>query len=84
MNSRPSRTFTIQFFSNPPLVVLSGFPEGETFLGETTVMTDSDGKVSYTFAIPFGTSVTTGQVVTATATNAAGSTSEFSATRFVQ
>jgi hypothetical protein len=47
-------------------------------------MTDSDGKVSYTFAIPFGTSVTTGQVVTATATNAAGSTSEFSATRFVQ
>lgn len=86
LNSRPGRSFTIQFFSNPPPVVLTGFREGTTFLGEKTVTTNSEGRVSFAF----DTSVNTGEVVTATATiqlgtpPRPGNTSEFSATRLVQ
>ena len=33
LNSRPGRNFTIQFFSNPPPVVLTGFREGTDLPG---------------------------------------------------
>jgi hypothetical protein len=80
LNSRPSKTFTIQFFSNPAPNFPTGFGEGETFLGERTVTTNSEGRVSFTFA----TALTAGEVTTATATDASGSTSEFSSGRFVE
>ena len=83
LNSRPKKTFTIQFFSNPAPNVPSGFGEGETFLGEKIVRTNNKGKASFTFTPPAALSA--GEVVTATATsNATGDTSEFSAVRPVQ
>jgi hypothetical protein len=79
LNSRPRRTFTIQFFSNPAPNFPTGFGEGETFLGEKTVTTNDRGRASFTFA----TALTAGEFVTATATDAFGNTSEFSAARTV-
>lgn len=78
LNSTPNRTFTIQFFSNPP-----GGNEGRTLLPQRNVTTDSNGNASFTFA--FGRAVPAGQTVTATATDAlTGDTSEFSAQKVVQ
>ena len=74
LNSRPSKTFTIQFFSNPAPNFPTGFGEGETFLGEKTVTTNDRGRATFNF----NTSVSAGQLVTATATDASGNTSEFS------
>jgi hypothetical protein len=85
LNSRPGRTFTIQFFSNPPQTTPLLIREGTTFLGERTVETNGEGRVSFAF----NTSVNTGEVVTATATihqvnpSRLGNTSEFSAARVV-
>lgn len=80
LNSRPRKTFTIQFFSNPAPNIPTGFGEGETFLDQITVRTNREGKVSFTFP----TALSEGEFVTATATNASGSTSEFSAARRVE
>lgn len=82
LNSTPSTTFTIQFFSNPKKDT-SGFGEGRTFLGEkTNVTTDGDGNATFTFVPP--QRVPRGQFITATATDPEGNTSEFSAVRKVQ
>jgi hypothetical protein len=75
LNSRPGKTFAIQFFSNP-----SG-NEGKTFLGQRSVTTNANGNASFTFS--FNASVAAGQAITATATGA-GNTSEFSAPRTVE
>jgi hypothetical protein len=85
LNSRPGRTFTIQFFSNPPSISPLLVREGTTFLGERNVVTNSEGRVSFTF----NTQVNAGELVTATATiitndSGPGNTSEFSATRLVE
>lgn len=79
LNSRPRKTFTVQFFSSPAPNFPTGFGEGETFLGEKRVTTNRRGKASFSFT----TTLSAGQVVTATATNAGGSTSEFSQARTV-
>ena len=79
LNSRPRKTFTVQFFSNPAPNFPTGFGEGETFLGQKRVTTNRKGRASFTFS----TVLSPGQVVTATATNAGGSTSEFSQGRTV-
>jgi hypothetical protein len=79
LNSRPRKTFTIEFFSNPAPNSPTGFGEGETFLGQKTMTTNDRGRASFTFA----TSRTAGEFVTATATDASGNTSEFSAARTV-
>ena len=82
LNSRPRKTFTIQFFSSPTADP-SGFGEGKVFLGEKTVRTNRKGKTSFTFTPPAAFSA--GEVVTATATrNSTGDTSEFSQARVVQ
>jgi len=80
LNSRPNKTFTIQFFSNPAPNIPTGFGEGETFLGEKTVTTNDRGRASFTFA----TALTAGEFVTATTTDASGNTSEFSRARVVE
>jgi len=72
LNSTPSTQFTIQFFDNTACDP-SGFGEGETYLGSTSVTTNSDGDAF--FSVIFAT---TGHFVTATATDPNGNTSEFS------
>jgi titin len=72
LNSTPNATFTVQLFSNP-----AGEVEGKTFLGEKTdVTTDPNGDASFDFVTP--TPLQGGQVVSATATDPSGNTSEFS------
>ncbi len=74
LNAAASETFTIQFFSNPTADP-SGFGQGQTYLGSITVKTDSSGNASFTATLP---AVTAGFVVSATATDPNGNTSEFS------
>jgi CSLREA domain-containing protein len=76
LNSTPGKTFTVQFFSNP-----AGGDEGKTFLGQKSVLTDGSGNASFTFQTT--TRAAVGQNVTATATDPAGNTSEFSAPKTV-
>ena len=80
LNSTATSTFTLHFYSSANADP-SGFGEGQTFLGNTTVNTDGSGNGS--FNVNFAIAVTPGHVVTATATNAANSTSEFSQTRTI-
>jgi hypothetical protein len=75
LDSLPSATFSIEFFSSPSCDS-SGYGEGQTFLGEASVTTDASGKASFQVSVP---SESANQVVTAAATDAAGNTSEFSA-----
>jgi hypothetical protein len=75
LNSTPNTTFTIQFFSNDACDP-SGAGEGQNFLGSTTANTDGSGSAS--FSATLMSVVRSGQQVTATATDPAGNTSEFS------
>ncbi len=75
--SIPNGNFTIQFFANPtpgPFGVI----QGRQFLGQATATTGADGMATYSANVP--SSILPGQLVTATATDAFGDTSEFSAT----
>ena len=75
LNSVSSATYRLEFFANAACDA-SGYGEGRTFIGFQSVTTDSSGNASFnaTFpALPVGQSV-----VTATATDSGGSTSEFS------
>ena len=45
----PSSTFTIQFFADPTADP-SGFGQGQTLIGSTTVKTDSSGNATFTAA----------------------------------
>ncbi|HEX8141546.1 MAG TPA: DUF4394 domain-containing protein [Pyrinomonadaceae bacterium] len=76
LNSTPSTSFRIEFFSNTAIDP-SGFGEGQTFIGSTTVTTDASGNAS--FSVNTGSPTPTGRFITATATsNVTGDTSEFS------
>ncbi len=75
LNGAPSTVFTLQFFSDPT-ADLSGHGQGRTLLGTITVTIDGSGNASFTAT--FSTSVAAGQVVSATATDPDGNTSEFS------
>jgi hypothetical protein len=75
LNSTPAKTFKVQFFSNA-----SG-NEGKKFIGQKSVTTNGSGDVSFTFSP--ASKVAMGQTITATATDPAGNTSEFSAARKV-
>jgi 3-dehydroshikimate dehydratase len=78
--SRPSQTYTIEFFAsraaNP-----SGHGEGEVYLGSIDVTTDATGNALFTASLPLGNPLGDGTSVghfTATATDPTGATSEFS------
>jgi hypothetical protein len=75
LNSTASKTFTLEFFANQTADG-SGFGEGQIFLGQANVTTDSSGDAAFnvTFALPANVTA-----VSATAIDSAGSTSEFSA-----
>ena len=76
LTSAPSTTFTVELFVNP-VCNPSGYGEGEQFLGALPVTTDADGNATFSFTASIG--VDPGQLITATATDPAGNTSEFSA-----
>jgi titin len=73
LNSTPSSSFTLEFFSNDACDE-QGFGEGKTPLGTASLATDASGFGSVTAAF----SGVSGSVITATATDDGGNTSEFS------
>jgi fibronectin type 3 domain-containing protein len=75
LNGPANATFTIEFFSNSGCNK-SGNGEGAVFLGSRSVATDVTGNVM--FAAPV-TGLVAGNTITATSTDANGTTSEFSA-----
>ena len=82
LNSSANTTYRIEFFSSPTGDG-TGYGEGQTYLGSTTVTTNGSGNASFNTTLA-GISVTTGHAVTATATidlggDSYGSTSEFAA-----
>ncbi|HEV3447805.1 MAG TPA: hypothetical protein VG099_24425, partial [Gemmataceae bacterium] len=76
LRSSPNSTFRIEFFANDADPA-GGIAEGQQFLGFVNVTTDANGNaiVSTVVNVP----VAIGRTVTATATDAVGNTSEFSA-----
>jgi YVTN family beta-propeller protein len=75
LNSTPGTEFILQFFASL-LSDHSTYGEGETYLGSEIVITNAQGNAL--FSVTFHISNTSGQVITATATDPAGNTSEFS------
>ena len=76
LDSAPNQTFAVDIYSNPSCDP-SGYGEGQTYLGSTQATTNASGVA--TFSGSFTTPSAPGQVITATSTDAAGNTSEFSA-----
>ena len=76
LESWASQSFTVEFFGNVAADP-SGYGQGQTFLGSAVVTTDAGGQATFTAVLacpPAGE-----DLVTATATDAAGNTSEFGA-----
>jgi hypothetical protein len=76
LKSLPGTTFQIDFYSNAA-VDPSGNGEGAVFFGTASVNTNGNGDAAINATIPTG--LLTGRVITATATDPNGNTSEFSA-----
>jgi parallel beta-helix repeat protein len=76
LNSKTGRTYTLQFFASPAGDA-SGYGEGQVFLGQTNLILSSSCSANFTAYLP--ATVPPGWVVTATATDPANNTSEFSA-----
>jgi hypothetical protein len=75
LTSTPNATVTLDFYANVAPDP-SGFGEGQTYLGTATAATDNNGKATFSIMLPV--MATRGQFVTATVTDPAGNTSEFS------
>ncbi len=75
LNSASSTTFDLDFYANSTCNP-SGYGEGKRFLGSATITTDAGGNIA--FDLTFANSVLPTEVITATATDPAGNTSEFS------
>ncbi|MDP1835615.1 MAG: Ig-like domain-containing protein [Chlamydiales bacterium] len=74
LNSKPNAIFAVDLYASTNANV-SGFVEGEVFLGTVSVTTNASGDGTFTF-----TTADVGKsYITATATDAANNTSEFSA-----
>jgi len=73
-------TFRLEFFTVPTCDA-SGSGEGQAFMGFHDVTTDGSGHAAFSFAFP--APVSPNNAVTATATDASGDTSEFSACQAV-
>ena len=81
LNSAPNASYRLEFFAND-LCDPSGHGQGQTFLGDATVMTDAGGNAAFAVVLP--APAEGGQSITATATDLAGNTSEFSACRLAE
>ena len=71
----PGTDFQIEFFSSSACDA-SGHGEGESFIGQITEATDGNGNLAFMSTFPVAVPV--GRFITATATDPAGNTSEFS------
>jgi hypothetical protein len=78
--STPNRAFIIEFFANS-VADPSGFGQGQTFIGSTTIVTGSSGSKSFT--APLAAAVPVGYYITAKTTGPDGSSSGYSAVRVV-
>ncbi len=76
LHSAASSSFTIEFYASPT-VDPSGFGEGRTYLGATTISTDGSGDGF--FDVYYNDPGVSGQFITALAIDAGGNSSEFSA-----
>jgi hypothetical protein len=76
LNSAASTTFDVDFFSSPVCNTPPGYGPGRTYLGSTQVTTNGSCDGTFGVALPASGAETT---ITATATDPAGNTSEFSA-----
>lgn len=75
LNSTASTAFTVQYFASPACHA-SGHGAGELFLGASTATTDAGCNVAISVSLPVAVPI--GYVITATATDPNGNTSEFS------
>ena len=75
LNSGTSKAYNLQFFASK-LADGSGYGEGQNYLGSNTVTTDGSGNAS--FNATFSITSSSGTVITVTATDPLGNTSEFS------
>ncbi len=73
-NSAAGSVYHLEFFANA-FCDASGYGQGQTFIGSTDVTTDNNGNAAFDLQLAGAA----GAAVTATATSADGSTSEFSA-----
>jgi hypothetical protein len=80
-NLTPSSAYILEFFSSAPGDNISILGQAHVLLGSTEILTDSNGNAS--FVVSFPIAMLPGQVVTATATSAAGDTSEFATAQSV-
>ena len=77
LRSTASTTFDLDFYSNPACVPHPhDFNQGKTYLGSTQVTTDASGVAA--IDVTLGPTIAAGERVSATATDPAGNTSEFS------
>jgi titin len=74
----PSTAYTLDFYANPSHDI-SFYGPGQTYLGSAPVTTGASGHA--TFSVTLAVATTTGEWVTATATDPSGNTSEFSGDR---
>jgi hypothetical protein len=75
LNSTASTSFILDFYANS-LCDPTGFGEGARFIGSATVISNSAGDAS--FDVNFPIALASAEVLTATATDPVGNTSEFS------
>lgn len=76
MNGQTGKTYALEFFASPT-VDLTGYGEGQFYLGQTNVTLGGNCSTNFSVALPV--TVAADWVVTATATDANNNTSEFSA-----
>ena len=74
LNAEAGKTYRIEFFANT-----ANDNEGQRYLGYTTVTTPAGSPYTVTFSATLSAAVANGEYITATATDPAGNTSEFSA-----
>ncbi len=77
----PDSSYLIQFFSSPR-PDLSGYGQGKVLIGSTSAQTNAQGIATFTAGLSLVTQ--SGAYVSATATDASGDTSEFSANLAIQ
>jgi titin len=75
LDAPAATAFLLQFFANPACDA-SGYGEGQVYLGNATVTTGASCTTAFLIKLPV--SLPPGYVITATATDPAGNTSEFS------
>ncbi len=76
LNSLPNTTFVLDFYASTTADP-SGYGEGQRYLGFITVTTDGSGNASFSTILAATTSL--GEVISATATDPSGNTSEMAA-----